>query len=852
MTPPAFDRAAAKRAGYTDAEIDAYLASRSAPADPLKPTNTPRVAAESSAMQGPGKAPARADADKAYVLGLLRQAGQGATFGFADEGEAAVRSLGGRPYREIRNEVREANQQFSQENPKASIAAQLVGGVATGGALGTAAKGTGAVARGLKATGLAPNAQATATMGQRLLQSAKVGGAAGAVGGAGMAEELRDVLPSAAVGYGVGGATGLLFGAASETLRGGRNLASRIGQGQDAPGPIRRAIRAEDPETAAAKKALARIGAQRQTLDQVAERSAAADGPDILAEVIGRKAERDVRAARALGYEAPDMIENSLLERARNDVGAVRRTVREELGEQLDEVALAEAKRLEAQQAAGPLYREAIDGVAVTDPRIPEMLKRPAISSAWNVARRMAANDGVEMPTFGQVIRNAAGRVDDTADEMVGGVATNAARTDGGSLRSFDKVSTADLVDELEALTTRQQRDMGQSVYNYTEIDQRGGTYGVVVPTATKRPGGGPSMQAKAQRRVDQTNGVIDRITEELDRRGVDWTEAMAKRATGQADDFAEDVARRVPGRGAVSLPDEAAAPSLPTVDGRQLQYVKLALRDQLTALEGKAGGTSTTQYAQVQRALDDVDNLLYEFGNVAEDGTNLWGAANRAYARPMQQAEAFRTGVRSGRQIDTPDVERLLSGPESSWTARGVANTIQDDLGRMGDGTVGPLRDPAPALMGSDAARARLRVAAGGDDAKIGRIQDVASNASRRLKTRQTVIGNSQTAEKLADQAEQGMDPSALLQAAQSPTGAVIGAIGRGANALKRNVVGQDMDALARLMMAGAPGQMTRQEAIASLQRMEPMILKQLQRQLLTRAVTGGLAGRAATSGAR
>jgi hypothetical protein len=650
----------------------------------------------------------------------------------------------------------------------------------------------------------------------------------------------------------VGAGTGFLLGAAAEGVRGGRNLVSRIGQGQDAPGRIRRAVRADDPETSAVKRVLQRLGNQRMDTETLAARSAAADGPDVLGEVIGTKGVRDIRAARGLGYEAPDMIEDSLLERARNDVAGVRRVVRDELGEQVDDVALAEAKRLEAQQAAGPLFREAIDGVSVTDPRVPEMLKRPAIASAWNVARRMAANDGVEMPTFGQVIRNAAGRVDDMADEVVGGTAVNAARTDGGGLRDVAKVSTAELVDELENLTTRQQRDLGQSVYNFTEIEQRGGNYGVVVPTATKGAGGGPSMQAKAQRRVDQTNGVIDRITEELDRRGVDWTEAMARRAAGEADAFAEDVARVVPGRGAVALPDEAAAPSLPTVDGRQLQYVKLALRDQLTALEGKAGGTSTTQYAQVQRALDDVDNLLYEFGNVAEDGTNLWGAANRAYAQPMQQADAFRTGVRTGRQIDTPDVERLLAGPEAAWTARGVANTIQDDLGRMGDGAVGPLRDPAGALMGSDAARARLRVAAGGDEARVARIQDAARNASRRLKTRQTVIGNSQTAEKLADQAEMGMDPSQLLQAAQSPTGAVIGAIGRGANALRRNVIGQDMDALARLLMAGAPGQMTRQEAIASLQRMEPLIVQQLQRQLLTRAVTGGLAGRAGAAGAR
>lgn len=841
------ERERLRAAGFSDAEIDAELG-------PKRPQV--RVAAESSAMQGPGKAPARASADKEYVLGLLRQAGQGATFGFADELLAARRAASGMGanYRQARDEIRQQDAAFLQENPKAALAAQAAGGLASGMGLAKLAKAVPMAGRVLTGSGLVPKAEATATLGQRLLQGVKVGGAAGAVGGAGMstAETPGGMVKDALLGGTVGAGAGLLFGAAGEAVRGGRNLVSRIGQGQDAPGVIRRAVRADAPETSAAKKALARIGAQGETLDQVAARSAAADGPDILGEVIGGKGVRDVRAARALGYQAPDMIENSLAERARNDVGNVRRVVRDELGEQLDDVALAEAKLQEARTNAAPIYDEALAGVTVTDGRVPTMLQRPAIASAWNVARRMAANDGVEMPTFSSVIRNAAGKVDDTADEMVGGVATNAARTDGGALRSFDKVSTADLVDELESLTTRQQRDMGQSVYNFVETEQRGGNYGVVVPTATRNPQGGPSMQAKAQRRVDLTNGVIDRITEELDRRGVDWTEAMARRAAGEADQFADDVARAVPGRGNVSVPEAAQAAALPTVDGKHLQYVKLALRDQLTALEGKAGGTSTTQYAQVQKALDDVDNLLYEFGNKAEDGTSLWGKANATYAKPMQQRDAFREGVRTGRQIDRPDVERLLGGPEPSWTARGVANTIQDDLGRMGDGTVGPLRDPAPLLMMGDAARARLEVAAAGNADKVARIQNAASNASRRLKTRQTVIGNSQTAEKLADQAELGMDPSQMLQVASSPASGLLQMVGKGANALRRNVIGQDMDALAKLLMAGAPGQMTRAEAIASLQRMEPMIVAQLQRQLMTRAVTGGLAGRAATAGAR
>jgi len=823
--------------------------------DPFKPTNTPRAASESTTMQGPGKAPERASADVDMVKGLGRQAAQGATFGFADELEAGARSaLGPRDYRTVRDEIRGEDAEFVRNNPGKALAANLVGGVVTGGVLGAAAKGTGAIARGLTASGLAPKADAAATLGQRMLQTAKVGGVAGAVGGAGVsdAETAAGVVGDAALGAGIGAGAGSAFGLGAELFRSGRNLVSRVGQGQTTAGPIRRAIRADSPEQSAAKRVIQRAGNQNLTLKQLAERSAAADGPDVLGEVIGEKGIRDIRTARGLGYEAPDMIENSLRTRARNDVGNLRQTVRQELGEQVDDAALRPAKVAEAQRLASPIYDEALDGVTITDSRLAEWMQRPAIRSAYSTARSMAANDGQALPPVSAIVRGAARGADDVADEVVGGVATNAARTDGGALRGVDKVSTAELVDELEALTTRQQRDMGQSVYNYVETDQRGGTYGIVRPVATKGPGGGPSMQAKAQRRVEQTDGVIDRITQELDRRGIDWTEAMAKRAAGEADDFVEDVARAVPGRGNLTVPDAGDAPELPTLTGRQVQYVKHALDDQITKLEGLSGGTSTKRYAQLVKAREDVDGLLYEFANQGADGESLWGAANRTYAKPMQEADAFAEGVRSGRGVQRPDVPRLLEGDAAPWRARGVANTLQDDLARLGDGAAGNIRDPGPTLMGSDAARARLEVAAGGDMGKVGRLEDAAGNVSRRLRTRNVVTGNSQTAEKLADMAEQGLNPAELIQGAGNPVSLGLRALGRGANALARNALGQDMDAMAKLLMAGAPGQMSRAEAMASLQRMEPFIRDQLMRQLVTRGAIGGAAGRAAAAPAR
>jgi hypothetical protein len=111
-------------------------------------------------------------------------------------------------------------------------------------------------------------------------------------------------------------------------------------------------------------------------------------------------------------------------------------------------------------------------------------------------------------------------------------------------------------------------------------------------------------------------------------------------------------------------------------------------------------------------------------------------------------------------------------------------------------------------------------------------------------LRTRQTVLGGSQTAEKLADQAEQGLDPSAVLTAIGSPARGALSALGDGAKALQRNVVGQDMDALARLLMAGGPNQMSRAELVALIRKALPAIEAQQQRGVMLRGQAANQVG--------
>ncbi|WP_291163352.1 hypothetical protein [Gemmatimonas sp. UBA7669] len=133
------------------------------------------------------------------------------------------------------------------------------------------------------------------------------------------------------------------------------------------------------------------------------------------------------------------------------------------------------------------------------------------------------------------------------------------ARTDSGRLvNNLATVSDAGLIEELETLTTRLSRDQGQSVYDYVE-NQFSVDAGAKLAVAT-RDGKGPSMQAKAQRRVQLTQGVVDRVVAELERRGIDPAAELVRRAEASNTPLAEGATDFDP----AAFEDEAFPTSLP------------------------------------------------------------------------------------------------------------------------------------------------------------------------------------------------------------------------------------------------------------------------------------------------
>jgi hypothetical protein len=294
----------------------------------------------------------------------------------------------------------------------------------------------------------------------------------------------------------------------------------------------------------------------------------------------------------------------------------------------------------------------------------------------------------------------------------------------------------------------------------------------------------------------------------------------------------------------AVTLPDEADAATLPTLDAKHVQYWKFGLDAKIARLEGMPGGAASKEYQQLIQQRDAVESLLYEH-------TEGWGAAQQAYAKPMQGADAFREGVTKGRTLQPADADAMLSAPNARERSRGVANTLVEDLDRLGDGAAGPVRNPAQTVMGSAQARSRVKVATGGDAEKQRRIEQAAENAARRLRTKNEVLGGSKTFDKFADASAEGVDVGDIVRLASNPLAAVGRAVSKGADAVGRQAMGKTMDETAKLLMAGAPGQLTRAEVLARLKRMEPALVLQLQKQLANRAVAGSFVTRAALDGA-
>lgn len=304
------------------------------------------------------------------VAGTTRAVGQGVTFGFWDEAEAAARALAtGRPYGEEVEKVRGSMRQFREAYPKTALASEVIGGIAVPGA------------------GLARAAQAGVRGARTLAGSAAL---QGALQGAGTAEGGVGERTAGAVTGGIlGGSIGYLTGQAAGA---GRAMLSRKMQGGGAlpeagiPEVVRRAQEAGIADLPAA-------------LQQAASRSPETTVMDVL----GTEGVRLASGIRTLGGEGGNIVEGAMRQRLETTPQRMQQAAfstgrrAENVAQTVDDI-IAQRR-----QAANPLYEAALGAVdeqgqrtamPIVNESVENMLKRPLFQRAVKQAEDFAKNAG--------------------------------------------------------------------------------------------------------------------------------------------------------------------------------------------------------------------------------------------------------------------------------------------------------------------------------------------------------------------------------------------------------------------------------------------------------------------------
>ena len=287
MGTPAFDDLIPKRKGAFDDLIPQRppLATLKRPTMPSESTGTRATLRNAS----PAEVAKNRRADLTALKGTAREFAQGATFGLADEAEAGLRALGPRTYADLSQEIGTERDQFRDEHGGLAIAANVAGGLVTGGAAAKAIPGLAALK--------APGANLM-RVGGRMYDATAKGAAMGLVSGGASArdgERMQGALAGAAFG-GVGG--GVMGGAAE-----GVGKLARLARGLRAGEQMTPAI-----EEAGQTRVLANLARTKQTPEALASWHASADPADIIAEGIGPRGVRQLGTANRHGYQTDDIV----------------------------------------------------------------------------------------------------------------------------------------------------------------------------------------------------------------------------------------------------------------------------------------------------------------------------------------------------------------------------------------------------------------------------------------------------------------------------------------------------------------------------------------------------------------
>jgi len=313
-----------------------------------------------------------------FLAGLGRNLRQGGTFGWGDEAVGALGALGagapgteayGAAYDRIRKREDELAGQFSQQNPMTGLAANVAGGIATGGALGKAVQLPGMLSQAAQAL----PAWARAAGG---------GAAGGALAGAGENEENRTG----------GAAMGAAFGTGAGALT---HLAAKYG-GKAVEWMKRKVL--SGPGKRGAQEVYEAL--QREGMDpQQAEAAVRAMGGDtVLADLGGQPRNLAVGAAAVPG--APrGQYDAFLRQRHAGQQGQLLETLEAATGRQGETLSYQRALEASRKQATKPLYEQAYATPTPVTDVLSDALTLPEVQRAYKNGHRIAQlEDGRKLP----------------------------------------------------------------------------------------------------------------------------------------------------------------------------------------------------------------------------------------------------------------------------------------------------------------------------------------------------------------------------------------------------------------------------------------------------------------------
>lgn len=298
---------------------------------------------------------------------------QGITLGFADEALAGAMAIPAaiqtgqsvpEAYRGLRDTMREDEAAFSERNPATAFAAEVGGGLLTGGA------------------GVARAPAAAKEIASSIPKLAGAGGATGALAGLGYseAEDVAGMTTDTAVGGGVGALAGLALPPVAKAVGSVVTAPVRYSQATRQARPVKKvgeAIARDDmtPEQLQAQ--------MRKLPEGAALADAGGESVQTLARDITVQPGRARNLARAL-FEGRRKLAPQRIDTA----------IRTALNQQGEFHAARDALERQAKTAAKPLYEAAYAQPVKMTPTLKAVIKRPSMQEAIKAGKKLADEEG--------------------------------------------------------------------------------------------------------------------------------------------------------------------------------------------------------------------------------------------------------------------------------------------------------------------------------------------------------------------------------------------------------------------------------------------------------------------------